>query len=214
MKRLIILFLNFTLFQAFGNNSATITGSVRSTEPFVIKFFEPIFGYYNNVNLDTHRINKILDGGAFYRKVNLDHPSFFSIVFFKENQFAGRANFLVFPKDSINIDFDLDSNNESRISYSGSNSAGNNHFEKINHVPYSKFIPVIQLIENLPADQEKLISNIEKEIIKITEPFKELRDKKMISSNFYNVITTNFRMLFYKEVIKKIFIPIQAKRKG
>lgn len=207
MKFSIIFFISIVFFSLDGQSKplSSITCSIRSSEPYVVKFYQPYFGYYNSNNLDTSQENEILiEKDSISTRIQVIYPSFVSLVFLKQNkEFIGRTNFLVLPGDSIHIHFDLDINNKLWATFSGSNAAGNNLFEQINFNPYTKFIPVIKKVEGLPENRHRFLELVEAEIQEAIEPFKQILDRKLITTEYYNAITTNFRMFLYNEVIKK-----------
>lgn len=207
MKKIIVyLGLSLTAISLFAQNKTIICGKVHSTQPFVVSIYTPINGYYNLAFFDTSHKNSVLINGkdSIYKAISLTGPTFVCVRFENEKkEFLNRTNILLFPGDSVNLQLSPEIDNPSWASYSGSNCAGQELFNKINYQPYTKFIPVDRILNGLPANKNIFVKEIEDCVVENINKFKALKRVTNISPQFINTMEVCFKTLLYDEVINK-----------
>lgn len=212
MKKLLFsLLLLSSFFSAFAKTNTVIKGVIHSTEEYYVHVYTPVYSFYNFINIDTSAQNSLtIQNNSFTLRPEINYPSFFSLVFLykKNNFFANRANFLVMPGDSINLNINLDdTKTPSWIFYGGDNASGNNLFERINYQPYQKFSSLINHIESLSVQNnitcQNFVDVIENDLLMQVKQFQNLLTKKRIDLKYYRSMEATFRILFYKEVVKR-----------
>jgi len=206
-KILLFSFLQIIAHNVVSQKTSIICGKVKTAEDLNILLYEPIQDFYNNSKIPSLPAeNYLISKDSFYLKSSkIKLPSFYDIfIYTKKGIFIGRSTFLVVPGDSVHINFDLSINEYKWINFSGSNSAGNNLFQKINYEPSNKFVPIFNLLKTLPKDSTYFILNLDAEIKKAVSPFKILLVKKLISKDYFIGITQTFSLMYFNEVLKKL----------
>jgi hypothetical protein len=187
MKLIITFFLTLVCIKSSSQTKSIICGKVKSNGKFFINFYEPINGYYNVAFFDTSKQNSALVNttDSVYKSIQLDKPSFIKIYFRDENnQFITTSDLLLFPGDSLHINFDLTVNNPNAIQYEGSNAMGQKLFNEINYQPYNKFIPLFDALDRLPANKKTLVKEIDSIVLSVISRFDTLQKKSFITYKY------------------------------
>ena len=210
MKIIFGFLITFLHTSGFAQTNSIVCGKIISNEKFFINFYEPINGYYNLAFFDTTKQNSSLINGtdSVYKSFNLQNPSFVK-VYFKDskNQFLTLCDLLLFPGDSLHINFDLSIDNPNSFVYSGSNAMGQKLFNEINFQPYNKFIPVFDVLDKLPSNKNTIVAEIDSVASSLVGRFDTLRQKKLVTDEFVQYLTIGVKTLFYNEVINKFLRP-------
>lgn len=207
----LITFLNTNV---IAQTKSIVCGKVTSNEKFYINVYEPINGYYNIAFFDTTKQNSSLINGtdSVYKSFKLENPSFIKIYFRNsKNQFLTLCDLLLFPGDSLHINFDLSIDTPNSFVYSGSNAMGQKLFNEINFQPYNKFIPVFDALDKLPSNKNTIVTEIDSITYSLVSRFDTLRQMKYITDEFVEYLTVSLKFLFYNEVISK-FLRLGKKR--
>lgn len=186
---------------------AIVCGKIKSPRDFIAHIYEPVNGYSNLVFFDSSETNSVLINGkdSLYKSITVDKPVFITIYFTTDkDEFLTRNDILVFPGDSIHLDFDLNKPDESSVVYSGDNWMGNKLFNEINFVPYNKFIPVFDALDSLPGNKENFVSDINAIAGKIESRFDSLQRQRFITEDFKNYVSVCFRSLIFQQAISKL----------
>lgn len=189
------------------SRSIIVCGRIKSPKPFTIGIYEPVNGYYNKNQFDTTKTNTYLvsTDSFYYRNNDINTSSFFYIDFYIDNEFSSRSVFLLTPGDSTNMQIDLGNLDNSWVSFSGDNSAGNNLFNKINSNPYEKLEPGIKLINRtVDYDANTFEKNLNLLIDSSAQPFKKLLVEKKVSKEYYEAMKKSFQLSFYDRVTSKL----------
>ena len=187
-----------------GQNKTIICGKITSPEKFLMHVYEPLHGYYNNTFVDISVPNSALINGAdsMYKVIHIDQPSFVTIYFTSEKkEFLTRTDLLLFPGDSIHLNFDLSHDDLNSIQYGGSNSMGQRLFNEINFEPYNKFIPVFDALDKLPANKQSFVQELEDVALSTKKRFDTLYSKSLISKGFVEYMDLCFKSVLYNRVV-------------
>lgn len=128
---IIIFFFFFKNMQAL--NTSIIFGTIKSSGKFNVNIYKPVFGFNNLAFFDSSASNSCLINGtdSIREIININYPSFITIYFRDEKkQFITRSDILLFPGDSIHLNFDLNHYGFNSIIYGGNNSMGQNYLMK------------------------------------------------------------------------------------
>lgn len=210
MKYLIHFFSLVIWSDGISQVNAIICGKVKSQDKFSITFYQPINGYYNVAFFDTLKQNSSLVNGtdSIYKIIQLEKPSFIKIYFRDaNNQFITTSDLLIFPGDSLHINFDLNVASSKAMEYEGTNAKGQQLFNEINYQPYNKFIPVFDVMDMLPFNKKTFLKEIDSVVFSVISKFHSLQKKMFVSSEYVEYMTVCFKSLFYGEVLDKFLRP-------
>ena len=202
MKYLIHFFSLVIWSDGISQVNAIICGKVKSQDKFSITFYQPINGYYNVAFFDTLKQNSSLVNGtdSIYKIIQLEKPSFIKIYFRDaNNQFITTSDLLIFPGDSLHINFDLNVASSKAMEYEGTNAKGQQLFNEINYQPYNKFIPVFDVMDMLPFNKKTFLKEIDSVVFSVISKFHSLQKKMFVSSEYVEYMTVCFKSLFYPE---------------
>lgn len=206
MKKLItFIFILFCSF-SFGQKKTIICGTVLSDKKFILHFYEPINGYYNSLFIDTLKINSALinNTDSFYKVINIIEPSFVMIYFTtKDGQFISRTDVLLFPGDSLHVDYNLNLFSKDFASYSGSNAAAQKLFNDINYQPSKKFIPIFDQLDLLPKNKKSFVSNVDSVVNILAKKFDSLGSKGLCSKKYADLVHVSLQAIIYNVIIGK-----------
>lgn len=214
MKKLILYLIIFISITCYGQSKTIICGNIESSKKFILHFYEPLNGYYNSAFADSTKINSALvsNTDSFYKVVNINVPSFIKIYFTDiDNNFLSLSDVLLFPGDSLHINYNIDFDTPNSAKYTGNNAAAQKLFNEINFQPSNKFLPVYDLLDLLPLYKDSLSINIDKIISSIIIRFDSLQFNSLCSKDYIELMNMNFKSLIYNEVIKK-FLGSSKKR--
>lgn len=214
LKFCIGIFLILSCFTCFSQKTAIICGKIKSTQKFILHIYEPIHGYNNIVSFDTAKENSFLVNGidSFYKVVEIDNPSFVKIYFTNQNKnFITLSDLLLFQGDSVHVNFDLKEDTPNSAEYSGSNATGQKLFNEINFQPINKYIPIYDILDELPGNKTSFISEIDSLVSNTINRFDSLRNNSYCSAAFAESMGACFRELLYNEVIRRFFYSSKIK---
>lgn len=200
-----IIILSISIKKIQANDRAIICGKIISKNNFIIKIFEPIYGYYNIGFLDTtsHNSSLINCSDSICKILNIDKPVFITLYITNEKkQFITRADLLVFAGDSVHLVIDLMNPDDiNSITYSGNNSEGQKLFNAINFQPYDKFIPVFDALDKLPENKQSFIKEIKNIPQVFTKRFDSLLLNDLVTVDFKTYMELTFKSLIYNQVV-------------
>jgi len=214
MKYTFIFFFILICIRSVGQKKTVICGSIKSSEKFILHFYEPLNGYYNSVFFDTTKVNSSLVNGidSFYKVINIDVPSFIKIYFTTEDEiFITAKEVLLFPSDSLNVAFDITIGSQNSAMYSGSNAAAQKLFNEINSQPINKFLPVYDLLDRLPENKNTLVNETDTIVLSFIKRFDTLQMNSMCSKSYVEYMKITFKAFIYNEVIRKFLAPIKKR---
>lgn len=192
---------------SFGQKRTVICGKVKFDKKFIAHIFDPINNYYVSFNVDATAPNSVLVNGkdSIYKEIKIDRPTFINVLFETENKnFINRTDVLVFPGDSLNLNFDLSIGNSNWVRYGGANAAGQKLFNEINYYPGAKFGPFFEILNRLPENRMTVIKEIDDYISETKNRFVALKPNGKISQRFIDTLAICFKAIFYGELINKL----------
>ncbi len=201
---LLVTIFFFSLKDIQALNTSIICGTIKSSGKFNVNIYEPVFGFYNLAFFDSSSSNSCLINGtdSLRKIIHLDYPSFIAIYFTDEKkQFITRSDILLFPGDSIHLNFDLNHDDFNSVIYGGNNSMGQKLFNEINFQPYNKFIPVFDALDKLPKNKNNIVSEIEDIVVSIKNRFDSLQKKALVTDEFIEYMNVCFKSLMYDQVV-------------
>jgi hypothetical protein len=207
-----IIFLSLIFFCLCSKNllaqkRSIICGNVKSTSKFIVHIYEPIYGYNNIAFFDSSSVNSSLINktDSIFKVVNLEKPAFIKVYFTTPaKEFITLSDVLMFPGDSVHLDFDLSNDGADGILYGGNNAMGQKLFNEINYNPVNKFIPVFDILDKLPENQQSFVNEVENYFFSIKDRFDSLQKKSLITKKFTDYMDICFKSMLYSQVVSKL----------
>lgn len=199
----LVLFLTST---AFGQGKVTITGRfLPAIENTQLSVYKPISGNFN-MSFPDQLSETVIKDGKFTTTVILDKPGFIRL----QSKGMPKTYFFAEPGDEINITFRTDTAGITNALYAGNNAEVNNLLDdrKLLNDP-SFFTMILPGIFKSESSTDVLISLLEMEARKATQPLTDLFNRKEISAGCYQAMKaeTEQTLLFWtNNFLKNYFI--------
>lgn len=209
MKKIFLtVFIILLYIIGFSQNNVIVCGKFASHLKFKVKIYEPINGYYNMSFYSTCNPNNYIVNNldSFYFKSRIDSAVTIRCYITNDKDiFITKSEIVLFPKDSVHLNIDLDKDIKESITYTGSNAAGQKLFNDINYDPLLKYQKVIDRLSVLHADnKDSFTKDIDSYVQNWVMKFDILNTENKISKGFYDYMKVAFAQLLYDIVIEKL----------
>jgi thiol-disulfide isomerase/thioredoxin len=180
-----------------------IEGELKNMEDKEIFIRQPFDDFQNTANIAEKKDwIPVGEDSRFKTILNIVSPSFITVSC---NQAV--TWLIVFPGDSLSLTITpgLNKNTlQEDLLITGNNSAGQLLFNKINHYPITKYIPVFDFFKRQPLISSSTLDSLNEIVKKTNAPFDSLLAIGQISSNFHHYITINIATLIWDECLKHL----------
>lgn len=177
-----------------------IEGSVSGSATRRVELFYPINGFYNGNILQKNSISKLDSKNIFRFSIEINTPAFITIKVDHEPIWIA-----VEGNDNIKLEIHLDSltkfSHKGFLKIEGTNSCGNLFINNFNFEPYDKYIPIKNILDNVSQYHNKLLETLKDTIQMQLSPLNSFFHRNLISREYFDFVTKNFRALLYEEVI-------------
>ena len=180
------------------------------SEECKIKLYTPVNENYNLLFLDRNTDKKITQHrkNSVSYSFNLNKPYFIDLFLFTlKDEFITKLQLLVFPNDSLKIEFQI--TNKVKISHkiAGNNGAGHHKLAEINSNPSLKFQLLDSIINAFPKNKKNIIEEIKNKCDKYLNEIILFQKQRKVSTEYLRILRKSVLMNYYDYVIRKMFTP-------
>jgi thiol-disulfide isomerase/thioredoxin len=209
MKKISLFVLAlFVCLVGHSQSKVVICGKFTAPVKIKVQMYEPIYGYDNMSFYSTYSPNNhiVNNSDSFYFKSIIDSAVTITCYITDDKDiFLTKAELVLFPKDSIHLDIDLNKKKREEIVYTGSNAAGQYLFNDINYDPVFKYQKVFDRLRVLsPENKASFVKDIDACVQHWTMKFDSLYKDNKISKAFYDYNKVAFAQFSYNTVIEKL----------
>lgn len=199
-----VYFLLFALFlQKRVYTQTVITGNIKNKMAESVSLLRPVNGFSNETIYDEAIVSKISTNGFFKIRTTIGNPLFSKIIIDNEPFWV-----VLEGKDSINLEIDFDRNTTNfsdAFKVTGTNARGIWLLNKINYNPFTKFLPIHDLISNkIKFSTDSLFTRCTQIIQNQIAPFETLLAERKISKNFFEITKYSLTGVLLQEFIHKL----------
>ena len=204
--RIKIFLVSFVSFISYVKlfSQGVITGRIKGKHTEYVSLLKPINGFSNETIYEEAIVSKVSNDGFF--KLRTD----FTDAYFSKITIDNEPFWIVLgPKDSIDIEVDFSEKAADfydALKVKGTNAKGIWLLNKINYIPFNKFIPIHDLIsDKRKFSKDSLFAKCSQIIKTQVSPFDTLYDKGEISKPFFEIVKYSLKGILLQEFIHKLF---------
>ncbi|MGN6601589.1 MAG: TlpA family protein disulfide reductase [Ginsengibacter sp.] len=209
-----LAFLSIFLFNQTYGQYTNITLKVTDSLRRPIIFFEPINGHANRYIPSYTIKNTDAKGLVVERKLKIKEPVAIEIHFgFEPLWLYLELSQKIYIE--INLNHFTSNSTNGGLKIRGQNSKGNEYFNEFNFLLGRKFKLIDNIISNCEAgNAQQEINCFQQKVDSSFQFLKTLKDKKLITSSFYQLVTNDLRLAYVSEFGVELLRSKSGKKEG